>query len=91
MEPKIGIVICGFTGDRQFVTNPYIQSVRYSHGLPIVLPLVRSDAFSHSTWSSATDFSSAEAVTLPRSSSAKNRKTGMERHASLWISFRSAS
>ena len=43
MEPKIGIVICGFTGDRQFVTNPYIQSVRYSHGLPIVLPLVRSD------------------------------------------------
>ena len=43
MEPKIGIVICGFTGDRQFVTNPYIQSVRYSRGLPIVLPLVRSD------------------------------------------------
>ena len=43
MEPKIGIVVCGFTGDRQFVTNPYIQSVRYSQGLPIVLPLVRSD------------------------------------------------
>lgn len=43
MEPKIGIVVCGFTGDRQFVTNPYIQSVRYSRGLPIVLPLVRSD------------------------------------------------
>lgn len=43
MEPKIGIVVCGFTQDRQFVTNPYIQSVRYSKGLPIVLPLVRSD------------------------------------------------
>ena len=24
MEPKIGIVICGFTENRQFVTNPYI-------------------------------------------------------------------
>ena len=43
MEPKIGIIVCGFTGDRQFVTNPYIQSVRYSHGLPLILPLVRSD------------------------------------------------
>ena len=42
MEPKIGIVVCGFTQDRQFVTNPYIQSVRYSKGLPLVLPLVRS-------------------------------------------------
>ena len=43
MEPKIGIVICGFTENRQFVTNPYIQSIRYSKGLPIILPLVRSD------------------------------------------------
>ena len=43
MKPKIGIVMCGFTQDRQFVTNPYIQSVRYSKGLPLVLPLVRSD------------------------------------------------
>ena len=43
MEPKIGIVVCGFTQNRQFVTNPYIQSIRYSKGLPLVLPLVRSD------------------------------------------------
>ena len=43
MEPKIGIVVCGFTQDRQFVTNPYIQSVRYAKGIPLVLPLVRSD------------------------------------------------
>lgn len=43
MEPKIGIIVCGFSGDRQFVTNPYIQSVRYSRGLPIILPLIRSD------------------------------------------------
>lgn len=43
MEPRIGIVICGFTQDRQFVTNPYIQSVRYAKGLPVILPLIRSD------------------------------------------------
>lgn len=43
MEPKIGIVMCGFSQDRQFVTNPYIQSVRYSGGVPFILPLVRSD------------------------------------------------
>ena len=44
MKPSIGIVTCGFMGNRQFVTNPYIQSVRYSGGLPLMLPLVRSDA-----------------------------------------------
>ena len=43
MEPKIGIVVCGFTQNRQFVTNPYIQSIRYAKGLPLVLPIVRSD------------------------------------------------
>ena len=43
MEPTIGIVVCGFTGNRQFVTNPYIQAIRYSKGLPVILPLVRSD------------------------------------------------
>lgn len=43
MEPKIGIVVCGFSEDRQFVTNPYIQAIRYSRGIPLVLPLVRSD------------------------------------------------
>ena len=43
MESKIGIVVCCFTQDRQFVTHPYIQSVRYAKGIPLVLPLVRSD------------------------------------------------
>ena len=43
MQPKIGIVICGLEGNHQFVSNPYIQSVRYSHGLPLLLPLVRSE------------------------------------------------
>ena len=44
MKPLIGIVVCGFMDNRQFVANPYIQSVRYSGGLPLILPLVRSDA-----------------------------------------------
>lgn len=43
MKPKIGIVICGFVEQKQFVPNAYIQSIRYSGGLPIILPLVRSD------------------------------------------------
>ena len=43
MKPLCGIVVCGFMDNRQFVANPYIQSVRYSGGLPLILPLVRSD------------------------------------------------
>lgn len=44
MEPKIGIIICGFAdGNKQFVSNDYVQSVRYSGGIPVILPLVRSD------------------------------------------------
>lgn len=43
MEPKIGIVTCGFIDNKQFVTNAYIQSVRYSGGIPLILPLIRSD------------------------------------------------
>lgn len=42
-KPRIGIVICGFDDNRQFVSNAYIQAVRYSGGLPLILPLVRSD------------------------------------------------
>ncbi len=44
MKPKIGVVVCGLAGDRQFVTNTYIQSIRYSGGLPFILPLIRSDS-----------------------------------------------
>ena len=44
MKPAIGIVVCGFMNNRQFVTNPYIQSdPDISRGLPLHLPLVRSD------------------------------------------------
>lgn len=43
MKPKIGIIICGFIENKQFVTNTYIQAVRYSGGIPFILPLIRSD------------------------------------------------
>ena len=43
MKPVIGIIICGMIDDRQFVTNAYIQSVKYAKGVPLLLPLVRSD------------------------------------------------
>lgn len=43
MKPRIGIIVCGFIENKQFVTNAYIQSVRYSGGIPLILPLVRSN------------------------------------------------
>lgn len=43
MKPRIGIIICGFIENKQFVPNAYIQSVRYSGGIPLILPLIRSD------------------------------------------------
>ena len=42
MKPKIGVIVCGFIDNKQFVTNAYIQSVRYSGGIPLILPLIRS-------------------------------------------------
>lgn len=44
MKPKIGIIVCGLHDNRQFVTNAYIQSVRYAGGLPFLIPLVKSSA-----------------------------------------------
>lgn len=42
MQNKIGIVICGLTDNRQFVSDAYIQAVKAAGGLPIILPLVKS-------------------------------------------------
>ncbi len=43
MKPVIGVVTCGFIDNKQFVTNTYIQSIRYAGGVPVILPLIRSD------------------------------------------------
>ena len=38
--PVIGIVTCGFEGNRQFVTDSYISSVCRAGGCPVLLPCV---------------------------------------------------
>ena len=42
MKTKIGIIICGISDTKQYVSNAYIQAVKASGGLPLVLPLVKS-------------------------------------------------
>lgn len=44
MKSKIGIIVCGLSENRQFVSNYYIQSIKYAGGIPLILPLVRSDS-----------------------------------------------
>ncbi len=44
MKSKIGIIVCGLYENKQFVTNAYIQSVRYAGGLPFLLPLIKSSS-----------------------------------------------
>lgn len=43
MKSKIGIVICGFAGNRQFVSDAYIQAIKQAGGIPLLLPLVKSN------------------------------------------------
>lgn len=38
MVPVIGIASCGFTEEKQFVSQPYIHAIESSGGLPIILP-----------------------------------------------------
>ena len=40
MTPVIGIVVCGFAGNRQYVTDTYISAVCRAGGCPLVLPCV---------------------------------------------------
>ena len=40
MNPVIGIVTCGFAGNRQFVTDSYISAVCRAGGCPVLLPCV---------------------------------------------------
>lgn len=38
MLPTIGIAICGFENNRQFVSQSYIHAIELSGGFPIILP-----------------------------------------------------
>lgn len=38
MTPVIGIVFCGFTENRQFVSHAYVEAISDSGGTPIIIP-----------------------------------------------------
>lgn len=42
MKTKIGIIVCGLKENRQFVSDAYIQAIKYIGALPIILPMVKS-------------------------------------------------
>lgn len=42
MKTKIGIVVCGLKENRQFVSDAYIQAIKYIGALPLILPMVKS-------------------------------------------------
>lgn len=44
MRPVIGIAVCGFTRNRQFVSQPYIRAIERSGGCPILLPCISDKA-----------------------------------------------
>ena len=79
MHPKIGIIICGFNENRQFVPNVYIQSVRYAKGIPLLIPLVRSDRMIDDYVSLCDGFLCGEAKISPPLLFEKNRKTETEK------------
>ncbi len=43
MKRKIGIIICGLSQNRQFVTDSYIHAVHRAGGIPVILPMVKSN------------------------------------------------
>lgn len=57
--PFIGVVMCGFMDQRQFVTHSYISAIVRSGGCPIVLPCTGKRKRRFRPPPSATDFSSA--------------------------------
>jgi putative glutamine amidotransferase len=42
MKTKIGIVICGVKDQKQYVSDAYIQAIKITGALPLILPLVKS-------------------------------------------------
>ena len=44
MKPKIGIIVCALSDNRQFVTNTYIQAIHHAGGLPLIIPMIKSSS-----------------------------------------------
>lgn len=40
MKPRIGIIICGFMENRQFVPDTYIHAIAASGGIPLLIPYI---------------------------------------------------
>lgn len=38
MKPVIGIIVCGFMENKQFVSEPYVDAIIQSGGIPIIIP-----------------------------------------------------
>ena len=90
-ETEIGIVVCGLMDDRQFVTNTYIQSVRYSGGLPFILPLIRSDHAIQEYIAFCDGFLFCGGNDITPLLFGEEPKMGSERPTLRWIYFRSGS
>lgn len=89
-KPLIGIVVCGLSDNRQFVSNPYIQSVRYSGGIPILLPLIRSDTMLEQYLRLCDGFLFCGGNDITPLYLVRNPEKASETPISHWICFRSA-
>lgn len=45
MNPMIGIVTCGLSADRQFVTQSYIQAIEDSGAVPVLIPRIEDTVY----------------------------------------------
>ena len=43
MKPIIGVVSCGYTNNRQFVTQTYLQAIQDAGGIPVILPCTQAE------------------------------------------------
>ena len=86
MKSKIGIVICGLMGEKQFVSDAYIKAVKSAGGLPIILPLVKSNEVIADYVKLCSGF--VGAVTLRHCFLEKSRHVESGRRTLRWICFR---
>ena len=87
MKPVIGIIVCGLMDDRQFVTNAYIQSIKYAKGVPLLLPLVRSDEALQTYCSLCDGFLFCGGNDITHFCLEKNRQKDWGQPTSHWIFF----
>lgn len=89
MKPMIGIVVCGVRDNSQFVSEPYIQAIVSSGGIPILIPspFLSLDAFSPTAPLSQTTPSHLEPSEDAYSFSAYNCKAYYEKYVEICDGF----